>query len=107
MKAIAEKHDCPIAVTYWLKANHTQEEQPWYREFGGGKGFEFYPSVSVRLEEVYKRPKIVRATVTKHRFGEEGKSCYFAIDCMGIRDLSDEEKGIIEKIERKGGYERE
>jgi len=105
LKAIAEKYDCPVAVTNWLKANHTDEDQPWYREFGGGKGFEFYPSVSVRLEEVCKRPKIVKATVTKHRFGEEGRSCYFAIDCMGVRDLNEEEKRLVEKLEKKTGGE--
>ena len=101
LKAIAEKHDCPVVVTNWLKAGVAGPDQPWWREFGGGKGFEYYPSVSVRLEEVCKLPKIVRATVTKHRFREEGRSCYFAIDCMGIRDLNEKEKQLVERLERE------
>ena len=91
LRSLAEKYECPVTVSNWYKPPIEGEinESEWWREFGGGRGFEYYPSISVRLEEIMKSPKVIKATVVKHRFKTEGLYTYFTITPFGIADLDD------------------
>jgi len=88
---IARVHGAVATVTNWPKSEVFRSETWRLKdEFIGGNAFVYYPSLTVKLETVKQYPKIVKATLLKHRFREEFVDCEFAIDETGVKDVEQE-----------------
>jgi len=84
--SMARRYNCVVAVTNWLKSSLRDEaEANWTREFGGGKAFQYYPHCSLKLQAVPGYRRLVRITVSAHRFRPAGESMEFELWDGGLR----------------------
>jgi len=87
---LATKYGCIVTCSTWPKSKAMIDEETWWkRPFIGGRGLAFFPTVVVMLEIVQRSPKIVRATLWKHRFKREFESCEFQITEKGVEDVAE------------------
>ncbi|MHC1600492.1 MAG: hypothetical protein ACXQS5_06720 [Candidatus Methanospirareceae archaeon] len=84
---IAKETGAVVTITTWYKSYITDQiKRAWYSDIGGGKALAYYPTKALRLELIAEYPKKIKATVVKHRFGEEYKTCEFTIKHSGVSD---------------------